>query len=59
MNMKRKLRELYASEEVEADAAGTSLFTVYDFEAQENGGLLQVSIHMSRESQPYDDGAEE
>ena len=34
-----KLRELYAL------SAGTSLFTVYDFEAQENGGLLQVSIH--------------
>ena len=26
-------------------SAGTSLFTVYDFEAQENGGLLQVDIH--------------
>ena len=41
-----KLRELYASEEVKPMlSAGTSLFTVYDFEAQENGGLLQVSIH--------------
>ena len=34
------------SEEVEPMlSAGTALFTVYDFEAQENGGLLQVSIH--------------
>ena len=41
-----KLRELYVSEEVEPMlSAGTALFTVYDFEAQENGGLLQVSIH--------------
>ena len=41
-----KLRELYVSEEVEPMlSAGTALFTVYDFEAQENGGLLHVSIH--------------